>query len=89
MEWWGRREELSLLKVSGTFIDQRDPLWPFLGHRDRHPNSQCVGGDGVFVRKMQNTVLACVVFWCSGILGWRPEKRGFERRKAGDRLKEK
>jgi hypothetical protein len=26
---------------------------------------------------MQNTILACVVFWCSGILGWRPEKRGF------------
>jgi hypothetical protein len=42
-----------------------------------------------FARKTQNTVLACVVFWCSGILGWRPEKRGFGRRKAGDRLKEK
>ncbi len=29
---------------------------------------QCVTGDGVFARKTQNTVLAHVVFWCSGIL---------------------
>jgi hypothetical protein len=38
----------------------------------------------LFVRKTQNTVLACVVFWCSGILGWHPEKRGVGRRNAGD-----
>ncbi len=29
---------------------------------------QCVTGDGVSARKTQNTVLAHVVFWCSGIL---------------------
>jgi hypothetical protein len=34
-------------------------------------------GSRVFARKTQNTVLAYVGFWCSGILGWRPEKRGF------------
>ncbi len=39
-------------------------------------NPQCVARDGVFTQKTQNTVLAHVVFWCSGILGWRPERRG-------------
>ncbi len=42
-------------------------------------NSLFVVGDGVFARKTQNTVLGMcgiLVFWYSGILGWRPEKRG-------------
>jgi hypothetical protein len=29
-------------------------------------------GSGVFGRKIQNTVLAYVVFWYSGVLDWRP-----------------
>ena len=50
------------------------PNWPATPGGRR--NSRFVGGDGVLARKTQNTVLAHVVFWCSGILGWRPEKRG-------------
>ena len=47
-------------------------------------NSQFVVGDGVFARKTQNTVLAYAVFWYSGILGWRPEKRGSEAQTCSD-----
>jgi hypothetical protein len=29
-----------------------------------------------FAAEIQNTSLSCMVFWCSGILGWRWQKRG-------------
>jgi hypothetical protein len=48
----------------------------FLATPGGRRNSLFVVGDGVFAQKIQNTVLAYVVFWCSGVLGWRPEKRG-------------
>jgi hypothetical protein len=47
-------------------------------------NSQFAVVDGVFARKTQNTVLAYAVFWYSGILGWRPEKRGSEAQTCSD-----
>jgi hypothetical protein len=40
----------------------------FLATPGGRRNSLFVVGDGVFARRIQNTVLAYVVFWCSGVL---------------------